>query len=265
MKYSTFVPHFHLQPLVECYWIAEGNTAGWQKIVPDGFPEIILHFGDAYEISADQIKVERQSRTLVAGQLSQPVFLRPTGRSGVLGIKFKPTGIWRMFYCRMDELMDQALASGDVLRNNLEALSAKIGAARDDKTRIEEVENFLLHQLKKTKPATIVDAVLNDVRTQRGQLSMKDLASRHNITPRKLERDFQEQVGMTAKMYSRLNRFTHVFGLLQQPVMSKVEAVYLSGYFDQAHFNKEFRGFAGENPEAYFRQNHSFSNFFLNR
>lgn len=91
MNYSLFAPNALLRHLTECYWIVEGTDISQQKIIPDGFTEIIFHFGDPYRIIQSG-SFELQSHSIAAGQLCKPIFLQPTGYSGVLGVKFKPTG-----------------------------------------------------------------------------------------------------------------------------------------------------------------------------
>src|SRR5688500_12196062 len=109
MDYSTFVPDLKLQSVVECYWIVEGEEMEWQKITPDGYTELIFHFGDRYEVRHSGKDIELQPHTIAAGQIDTPLFLRPTGKSGVLGIKFQPTGIWKLFGIEMSTLTNRTV------------------------------------------------------------------------------------------------------------------------------------------------------------
>ena len=109
------------------------------------------------------------------------------------------------------------------------------------------------------------DSILSTIETQSGNISIEELCSSHNLTQRTLQRMFQQRIGITAKQYARIIRFKTVYALLQKPSLTKADSVFLSGYFDQPHFNKEFREFTGEHPEKWFGENNSFSNFFMNR
>jgi transcriptional regulator GlxA family with amidase domain len=131
--------------------------------------------------------------------------------------------------------------------------------------RITLVEEFLLNRQQQELRKSEIDEVVKTIIEGKGQATIQELSDKSGLSPRKLERLFKQQVGVSAKLYSRIIRFAQVYKLLRQPDLTKAEVTYLSGYFDQAHFNKEFREFAGENPESYFKQNHSFSDFFLNR
>ena len=76
MLFQRFAPDKELEPLIESYWIANDDdpTPRQQKIIPDGFTEIIFHLGDAYRIRLDR-KWEMQSESLLAGQIRKHFFL----------------------------------------------------------------------------------------------------------------------------------------------------------------------------------------------
>lgn len=264
MKYSTFVPNPQLQHIVACYWIVEGLEMVSQKIIPDGCSELIFHFADRYQVHAAGKQQVLQSFSIAAGQLDKPIFLTPTGSSGVLGVKFKPLGLWKLFRCDMHLLTNETHALTDVLGKQAVEIVDRIRNASHHGERIEIVEAFLLRQLKDVANSAL-EPIIAAIHESHGQVSIRDLSVKFMLPSRKMERLFLQQVGVPAKLYSRLTRFSHVYKLVQQPKLTKAAATYLSGYFDQAHFNREFREFTGENPESYFSQHHAFSNFFLNR
>lgn len=264
MEYSTFVPNPQLQQVVECYWIVEGSDTFTQKIIPDGCSELIFHFGDRYKVHLEGKPQTLQSPSIVAGQLSAPLFLTPTGRSGVIGVKFRPLGMWRLLGCNMELLTNETYALRDVMNRETEDLADMIRYAAGNHERIRIVETFLLRHLQHLH-ASALDPLISEIHQHQGQVSMRELSAKFRLSSRKMERLFLQQVGVTAKLYSRLVRFARVYKMVQQPELTKAEATYLCGYFDQAHFNREFREFTGENPEMYFSQGHAFANFFLNR
>jgi AraC-like DNA-binding protein len=264
MTYSTFVPNSALRPFVECYWIVEGLDQSKQKIIPDGFSEMIFHFSDAYEISTAR-KTERQSLTLVAGQLDSPIFLKPTGRSGVFGIKFKPTGMWKLFGFQMSELMNETISFTDMFREQIDSITERLHMASHNIERVNIIESFLCFRSNSCPENSIADQIIESIHGSKGRVRIGDHAKNLKLSTRKLERIFNQQVGISAKVYSRLIRFNNVIGMLQNSSLSKSDLSYLAGYFDQSHFNREFKEFSGENPESWIRQNHDFANFFLSR
>lgn|GEM_PF-4994472 len=54
MRYQEFPPAPSLAPIVKCFWILEDSAAPLEyagpldAVVPDGCPEIIVHYGDRF-------------------------------------------------------------------------------------------------------------------------------------------------------------------------------------------------------------------------
>lgn len=261
MDYSTFIPDSKLRSVVECYWSVTGMNIEQQKIIPDGFPELIFHFGDPYEIFDDTGRPTIQDLILLSGQLSKPILLRPTGSSDVFGIKFKPAGLWKLFGMDMSEIKDHVISftsRSEIIRfrSELQTLSAE--------ERVRTAECFLVSKMKYID-SDETDSILSTIESQKGNISIEELCDVHHLTPRTLQRIFHQRISITAKQYARIIRFKTVYALLQKTSLTKADSVFLSGYFDQPHFNKEFRQFTQENPEKWFGENNSFSNFFMNR
>ena len=53
MFFERIVPPESLSNFVECLWMIENEdpVPRMQKIIPDGFPEIIFHFGEPFRIN----------------------------------------------------------------------------------------------------------------------------------------------------------------------------------------------------------------------
>ena len=93
LRYEQFSPAGELHRWVECYWRLTGE-AGLaphpQRILPDGYVEIILHLGDPFLRVDEGTAAVRQARTLFAGQMIRPVRVMATGRTCVWGIRLHP-------------------------------------------------------------------------------------------------------------------------------------------------------------------------------
>jgi transcriptional regulator GlxA family with amidase domain len=73
------------------------------------------------------------------------------------------------------------------------------------------------------------------------------------LTPRTLQRRFQDQVGLDPTLLRRIFRFRTAFRLLERlPPGRWSQVAPRAGYFDQAHLIREFRRFAGSAPSAFF-------------
>ena len=67
---------------------------------------------------------------------------------------------------------------------------------------------------------------------------------------------FRAHVGLTPKVYARMFRFRRAIELVQQGQRLDWTRVAMAcGYYDQAHFNREFREFAGMSPGEFANAN----------
>lgn len=264
MNFSEYPPHPLLRSIIECYWIAEGNSIEINKIIPDAFSEMIFHFGDVYQIQQIDKTWVNQPLSILAGQLTKPIYIRPTGKTGVLGVKFKPLGIWKLFSCSMSALENQTVSLRDFINLDSKTIIDSLRTTATDTKRIEIVNTVFLSKLTSSR-TTFVEHIMEKIQQTQGAAAIATLCEEENISLRKLERIFREAIGISPKRYSRLVRFTHVFKLLHQKSIDRTEATYLCGYFDQSHFNRDFKIFSGEDPKSYFNADHVFANFFLNR
>ena len=66
---------------------------------------------------------------------------------------------------------------------------------------------------------------------------------------------FRSDVGLSPKAFCRIRRFAAVLRRLERAVnVDWIDVALSCGYFDQAHFNHDFRAFSGLSPSAYLRQ-----------
>ena len=127
MLYDRISPPMSLSGLIDCYWVVESNdlTISRQKIIPDGFPEIIFHYGDPYRINISG-KWETQSKQLLAGQIRNHFLLENTGLSGMIGIKLKPHALAGIFFIEMSEYTDEVVDLMSVLSEEFEEICPKM-------------------------------------------------------------------------------------------------------------------------------------------
>jgi AraC-like DNA-binding protein len=266
MSYRLHAPSEPLAGLVDCYWIIEdANTAVVeQKIIPDGFPEIIFHFGDPYDIRLIDAW-QRQARQLVAGQITRYFHLRNTGRSAMAGIKLKPHALAHWFGLQMHGLTDRVLDLHPLLPGRLETLERELGSANDDGARLQVLNHFF-ERLPAQDPApSALTAAVRCIFETQGLMPISELCSRADTGERQLERLFKRYIGLTPKFYSRIIRFSAIFRRAQEPHTTLSDLSAHSGYYDQPHFNRNFKAFTGEDPSRYGFGEHNIANFFLRR
>jgi AraC-like DNA-binding protein len=90
------------------------------------------------------------------------------------------------------------------------------------------------------------------LRISGGRASVGELANGLRYTRKRLIARFRDHVGLSPKTMARVVRFERAVRLLRsgEPV-GGAEIAYRCRYYDQAHFNREFREFTGRTPTEF--------------
>jgi len=264
MNYIRIQPHPQLNHLVDCYWVIDGEAeAGNQKIIPDGYTELIFHYADPYRAQIDGVW-QTQSPYLLAGQISNYFYLHNTGNAGIVAIKFKPAALTQLFGLHMAAYTDNVVGLETVPAINVDGLVEKIIPFKGEESLKEALDNYLL-ALSVGVTAGPVNAAVDLVLNANGMVTVKEMADAAAVGERQLERLFKRYVGLSPKYYARIIRFNYIFQLIQDKNTPWADIVYQSGYYDQSHFIRNFKAFTGEDPTAYYFDEKNMANFFLKK
>lgn len=263
MIYERIPPDPALSGLINCFWLVDSendHSINIQKVIPDGFPEMIFHYGDSYKINING-SWEVQDNSLLAGQIKNHFFLENTGKSGMIGIKFMPAAISKLFNINMAELVDSVLP----LKSRIEHPITGLTPGLDNISAfIEEFQKTIKQLINVDEEGnTAVELAVSILYERKGLISIKDLCERVDLNKRQLERLFLKYVGLSPKFYSRVIRFGYTFELMKTNDQTWSDLVYQSGFYDQSHFIKNFKEFTGEDPSTYGFKEKNMANFHL--
>jgi AraC-like DNA-binding protein len=267
MQYREQPPLAALADVIERIWTLEGSGdagAAADPVLPDGRPELVLHFGDPFEIMNDTGPIA-QPPIIFAGQLMSRLMLRPTGRIAVLGLRFHPYGAASVL-----PMPQHRLAGSPCGLDDLDpALKRALGAIRDSMNDLQAAAIAVQHLLRRWIEPSQVDRrvrfAVEAIARARGQISIDRLALAANTTRRHLERGFLDHVGLTPKRLARIARFQHALQTLEQegPEAPGARTAAACGYADQSHFVRDFRKLAGCPPSMHLLQRAELTRFFL--
>lgn len=257
MNYTQYDAVEELRSFVKCYWSLE-STANpvpeRQRIVPDGCMEMIFHYGDLYQQYAADGQATLQPRCFVFGQITVPLEIAPTGVSGIIAARFQPDGFFPFSSIPLPAMNDRAVPLTELFGAEGLSLEEQVLQSPSNKERIQIIESFLLKKLEAE------DAILRVSRSavealleSRGQNTIHELAAQLQVNRRQLERKFSTATGMSPKQYSKVLRLQHAFKLIGQGTFHNLTELALeAGYYDQAHFVKDFREFTGVSPRQFY-------------
>jgi AraC-like DNA-binding protein len=271
MQFRQIAPIPALLHIVECIWTLESQSlpAGdVEPVLPDGCPELLMHFGDRFERLHADGTIERQSDLLFAGQLTGQIALRPTGAVATLGIRFRPGSAAAIVRLPQSALVGETLGV-DVLDPELcRGLSTIRDTARSLDEAVLAVQRYLCGRLDEDWLDPRVLEAVEIVQRHGGQIGIDVLARRVGTTRRHLERRFDSLVGISPKRLARIVRFQRALKMLdawrEKPGRRSGGAATAleCGYADQPHFIREFTELAGCAPGEHFLRHAQLSGLF---
>lgn len=257
LNFKIIRPSPELSPYVRSYWRFWGYqlVTGYREeaMNPTGGYGIAFNFGDNLFIDGKY--------------LTEPVFLDGAntisrkvgfvGRVELLGIRFREGGAYPFLGVPLSELRNEIafLMASDY--HKLLELYARLWELKNLASRINLIEIWLMERLTLglTNPA-IIRASLALQRESTLIAKVPDLASRLGISQRQLERLYHVHVGMTPKQYSQLLRLEAARDALKRlGGDTTTNLAFELGYYDQAHFIREFKEVLQLTPFAYMKRN----------
>jgi AraC-like DNA-binding protein len=190
----------------------------------------------------------------VAGPHSEVFFIERTAQDELLGIHFKPGGAFPFLGVPAGDLHNGYVDIADLWgARGAASIVARLHEASTSRAKFALLERWLLdiaaRPLARHPAATFALAELHRDSSVR---SSADVARTLNISQRRFIQLFRDEVGLTPKLYSRIQRFQHVLRRIERvDDVDWVDVATACGYFDQAHFIHDFREFTGLRPSDY--------------
>lgn len=181
------------------------------------------------------------------------------GKVHVLGICFLPAGFYPFLKIPVSEIKNQLLGAEEVGFSHAKTICERLRETHDITARLNILENELLSVLDNNiqTPQSFQD-IFNTLKQSDNSIQIAEFCQKNNIGKRKLERMYNKYVGISAKTYGTLNRFHNTTNQLLYNDYTKLSDIaYGNDYFDQMHFIRDFKRFAGITPKVFAHQNNS--------
>ncbi len=247
--FQRMLPSPALRPFVQWFWAIQSNRTILEKrqefMHANGCLSILFNWGDELELTdscyCQPVTLEK------IGPYSRQIFLK--GNIHTFGILFQPGKAFHLFGIPMQDMIStDCLPLPDLLQLHEQLYQTPTLASKT-----KQIELWLTKLLKSGETASdIVPASLKLIEISAGNKPIQDLADIVGTTERQLERLFNKEVGLSPKKYSRLIRLRQARTALKQANSTTlVDIANQTGFYDQAHFNHEFKKSVGITPKDY--------------
>jgi AraC-like DNA-binding protein len=243
-----------LTPFVKLIWSLESNRsicdAPRERILPDGCVELVFHFCDRFCTYFANGERRMQPQSFVVGQMNRFIEIEPRGQIGFVAVRFHAHGAYRFLPGSLKAIAGEVVDTAEIWKRRSGELTDRLAMAATMAGRIAIVEEMLLTALADNRyEDVLVDRALRLIERDASELKIADLASAIGTSTRELGRRFENAVGVSPKKFLRITRFVRALHRLRECRQETLTyTAVASGYYDQAHFNHEFREFAGITP-----------------
>jgi AraC-like DNA-binding protein len=264
MRYWRIAPDLRLREQVLCYWLVEDAPDrdptlrfrhGEDLLIPDGYSEIVFNRGtagfDRWRLGAHEHR-EFMGGSYIIGGRSHSVGTHTSEPLQLAGVKLDSRFLRELIGSPLHEFRDTTLSLRDLGDAALLELEERIATAGSAAAIAALLDGFLLDALLHVGRRTCAtDALLKKIHRDRGSTPIMRWARDARVDSRSLERNFCAATGMTPKQYARVIRFKRAYhSLIARDVPGGSLTAALDGFYDQSHFNREFRFFTGMPPGA---------------
>jgi len=234
-----------LSKFVELFWYWSDHPRPFtqERILPFGTVELVI-----------RLESSRTSASGIAGPRSRPTIIERRQSNQLLGVHFKPGGAFPFLGFPFGELHNTWVTLADLWgEKRAGRLLCLLHEAPTIERKFEVLERWLTWIASEPlQHHAAVAFALGQFDSDPGLQSSAVVAETVNLSQRRFIDVFRNEVGMTPKLFCRVQRFRDIVETIQ-PVKTVdwVDLALSFGYTDQSHFIHDFREFSGLRPSEY--------------
>lgn len=238
--YREYLPDLRLQQLIYCYWELKTERPlqadFCYRVVADGCMDLLLEMHDP-------------STSYITGLATSYIEFPIGPYFHYVGVRFLPGGFPRFFGVDASTLTNRFEDLRSVVPEVADFLTGRFIEVQEISSLKETLDQYFLERLMASSLLED-DRVLEAMKLileQKGQIPLTEINT--GLSPRQLRRRFHFYLGDSAKTFSKVIRFQQFLQAKPSRQALKQERLFYDvGYYDQAHFIKEFKHFYGLTP-----------------
>ena len=240
MFFREHRPSFPLSEFIDALWYCRTPALphSHERVLPSGTTEIIIDLRESHPMPDFFVGVHTGYITIETADLSE-----------LIGIHFKPGGA-TAFLPPAHELSNRETPLADLWSRTSLREQLLDTPALDARFRI--LEMALLKRLKPPRRHPAVVHAIAEFTASPDTARISAVTRDEGLSSKRFIDLFRNEVGITPKRYCRIRRFRQVLQAVKrgEPIRWS-DIATTCGYFDQAHFIRDFRAFSGLSPTQY--------------
>ena len=247
-----------LAPFIELLWHSDDGGDGAprperERVLPTGRASLVVR------VSPEPVRVfaaddEPRGRTFghaVVGGARSSYYVRDTSRPSIaFGVQFRPGGAAAFLGVPAEELAERHTSLDDLWGSDVQRLRERLLSAP---SAAEQFTIFAAELAARARRARAIHpavaAALRALGNCNGPAAVDEAWRASGFSRRHFIAVFQREVGLSPKVFARIQRFQ---GVLRSPSRTGwADRAAAGGYADQSHLVREFRALAGVAPSRY--------------
>lgn len=236
-------------------WVDRSSLPVCRRELPSGAVPLIINFDTIVRERKAHSTEWNSYRTFAAGLHDAYTLVESAGPGRGMQVNFTALGA-RLFFDRpLLEIANRTVELDDLLGPDANRLIERLqdGASWEERFGImdREIESRITSASE--PPAPVAWAYRHLMKTA-GAARIGDLARATSWSDRHFGARFSEHVGLTPKTFAKVLRFRRAVHLMTTGSATNLaDVAQVCGYYDQAHFARDFRSFAGVAPSELLR------------
>lgn len=248
------LPSANLAPYIKNYTVVTINKHLDNEVFyPSGYVDFIINISEGAAATIINGKRKDTPDIELLGHLTLPTRLTVAKGTSVLIARIYPHASALFFKDPISEFTNYAIDMYDVALSENRELYNRIMEVNELTDKITILENYFLRQLKKNenrlKKVSVVQAINQQILFDQ-QLDLPVLSRHLGLSERYIQKLYLANIGISPSAFTSVMRFNKSLQLVLNTPQSLTEIAYDCGYYDQAHFIKEFRKFTDITPSA---------------
>ena len=218
---------------------------------------VILELEGAWELSLSEDVPMQRLGSFVGGVIDRPAFSENDGATTTLQVNLTPLDAAAVFGMPGAEFAGSIVEFSDVVPAG-HLLIEELAGLGDWPSRRALLDGWLRERIAVALPASPDIAwAWRRIVGSAGAVPIATLVQELGCSSRHLSARFGQDVGMTPKAFARMVRFERAVERLRASDEELGVIAVDCGYYDQAHFNRDVRAFAGVAPGALLAERHA--------
>lgn len=249
---ESYIPTALLRPFIKAYKIIESGDELINRVVPN------TSFAIAFRLRGHISYIGAGGKTALppatfSGLRKSVRLINYEAQTAALIVQFEETGVPAFFKLPLHELFEESISLDHFFPQlEISIVEERLAEAESNPAKINIVDQFLCSKLLEHKPDRLVSDAIAKIHLNNGIIKIEGLAQSLYISNDAFEKRFRKAVGATPKQFSSIIKIKTIID--QNPTPSSFTDIALEhGYYDQPHFNKDFKLFTGQTPTDFFK------------